>query len=134
MASFKNTGLTIDGVFYDVLIQFESMSFVTEPIIISSAESINGVIEQKRIGTRFNYQLTIDPKTGHQSDYDSLVSLLSDPTNPEHSFSFPHENSTLTFNGIISRSEDVFRGIWNGAVVWGTMRLEIIPTDPQVTI
>ena len=134
MGSFVNTGLTVDGTLYDVLVQFSSLVETPEGVILSSGETINKVKYQHRIGTVISYELVIDPKPGHLSDYDDLRTVLTDANDPIHEFVLPRINGTLTFDGVAQNGADEFRGVKNGSVVWGAFKVNITPTDPQVTI
>lgn len=129
----KTTGLTVDGVLYDVLIQFETLRYGSEAVIASSGETIGKVIDERRTGTRLIYSLVIDPKPGKQNIYNELRDVLSDPTNPEHTFALPRFNSTISFDGVVLSGTDYFGGVYGGVNVWRGLDISIEPKTPQIS-
>lgn len=129
----KTTGLNVDGVNYDVLIQFETLDYNSEAVYSSQGVTIGNVIEQKRIGTRLIYSLIIDPKPKKQSDYDTLRGVLANPASPEHTFTLPRQNSTISFTGVVLSGTDYFGGVFNGVNIWRGLDIRIEPTTPQIT-
>ena len=129
----KSTGLTVDGVLYDVLIQFDTLEYESEKVVASSGVTIGNVIDEKRLGTRLIYSLVIDPKPKKQSDYDDLRAVLADPTTPTHTFTLPHIDTTISFSGIVLSGTDHFGGVFNGVNIWRGLEIQIDPVAPQIT-
>lgn len=114
------TGITIDGIDYNIRIKYETLRRAFEinegP---NSGTAIDGTMIRDIIGTRYNYQIDIEPDPSDPSDYDAFYDLISSPIS-SHEVSFPYGQETITFQAAIQSGTDIYRGVigcqrrWNG--------------------
>lgn len=126
MASFKNTGLTVDGIFYDVLVRYPDIARSFAQIGTSYA-AIAGNVEKQIIGTKITYSLTVDPKPSLQATYNSFYEMITNPANPTHIFVMPFGASTISFTGTVLSGSDSFGGFVGGIPRWYGLNISIMP-------
>lgn len=126
-----NTKITVDGVQYDVGLVFDSLSRSFEIMDgINAGTAINGKSIRDIIGTRYSYQLQIEPMPQSRADYDALYEVLSAPT-ARHSVSFPYGQTTISFDCQIISGTDTYHGIRRGQQAWQGLTIDFIPIEPQ---
>lgn len=125
------TGITIDGVDYNIRIKYETLrrAFeITEGQ--NSGTAIDGTMIRDIIGTRYNYQIDIEPDPADPSDYDAFYDLISSPI-ASHEVSFPYGQETITFQAAIQSGEDIYRGVIGCQRRWSGLSIVFQALAPQ---
>ena len=125
------TTLTIDGVEYNIRIKYETLrrafDIAEGP---NSGTAIDGTMIRDIIGTRYNYQIDIEPDPSDPTDYDAFYQMISDPT-PYHEVTFPYGQTTITFNAAIQSGNDVYFGSIGGSNRWRGLSIVFQALAPQ---
>ena len=125
------TGITIDGIDYNIRIKYETLrrAFeITEGQ--NSGTAIDGTMIRDIIGTRYNYQIDIEPDPADPSDYDAFYDLISSPI-ASHEVSFPYGQETITFQAAIQSGEDIYRGVIGCQRRWSGLSIVFQALAPQ---
>ena len=125
------TGITIDGVDYNIRIKYETLrrSFeINEGQ--NSGNALNGTLIRDIIGTRYNYEIDIEPDPSDPSDYDAFYDLISSPV-ASHEVSFPYGQETITFQAAIQSGEDTYFGDIGGSRRWIGLSIVFQALSPQ---
>ena len=104
------TGITIDGIDYNIRIKYETLRRAFEINEgQNSGNALDGTMIRDIIGTRYNYEIDIEPDPADPSDYDAFYDLISSPV-AAHEVSFPYGQETITFQAVPNRckSRQVF--------------------------
>ena len=111
--------LMMDGIEYHVRIVYNSLVRAFELLEgVNAGEMLSGRYERDLIGTRYTYEMAIEPDPQHLEDYDALYDALSDPIS-SHSITVPYGQTTLTYNAMIESGTDTYKGKLAGMHRWG---------------
>lgn len=125
------TGITIDGREYNIRIKYETLRRAFEinegP---NSGVSIDGTMIRDIIGTKYNYQIDVEPDPADPTDYDEFYELISSPV-ASHEVSFPYGQETITFNAAIESGTDTYMGAIGGANRWVGLSIVFRAFEPQ---
>ena len=125
------TGITIDGIEYNIRIKYETLRRAFEINEgQNSGTALDGTMIRDIIGTRYNYQIDIEPDPADPSDYDAFYDLISSPVS-YHEVSFPYGQETITFNAAIQSGEDVYRGVIGCQRRWSGLSIVFQALTPQ---
>lgn len=125
------TGITIDGIEYNIRIKYETLKRAFEIDEGSnSGVSIDGTMIRDIIGTRYNYQIDIEPDPENPSDYDAFYELISSPI-ASHEVSFPYGQETITFNAAIKSGTDIYYGVVGCMRRWAGLSIVFQAFEPQ---
>ena len=125
------TTITIDGTEYNVRIKYETLRRAFEVAEgQNSGVSIDGTMIRDIIGTRYNYQIDVEPDPADPTDYDAFYQLISAPT-ASHEVMFPYGQETITFNAAIQSGSDVYFGNIGGSNRWGGLSIVFKAFEPQ---
>lgn len=127
------TGITIDGIEYNIRIKYETLRRAFEinegP---NSGTAINGKMIRDIIGTRYSYQIDVEPDPADPDEYDAFYELISSPT-PYHEVSFPYGQETITFNAAIESGTDTYFGVIGCQRRWKGLSIVFKALAPQRT-
>lgn len=125
------TGITIDGRDYNIRIKYETLrrAFEIEEGR-NSGNALDGTLIRDIIGTRYNYQIDIEPDPADPTDYDEFYDLISSPVK-YHEVSFPYGQETITFNAAIQSGEDTYFGVIGCHRRWGGLSIVFQALAPQ---
>ena len=113
--------ILMDGVTYRVRVVYNTLVRAFELVEGPNAgEMLSGRHERDLIGTKYTYEMGVEPDPRYQSDYDAFFEALSAPVD-SHSITVPNGQSTLTFNAMIESGSDTYRGQLAGQRRWGSL-------------
>lgn len=125
------TKVTIDGRDFNIRIKYETLQRVFQ---ISegpnSGTAIDGTMIRDIIGTRYDYQIDIEPDPSDPSDYDEFYELISKPV-ASHEVSFPYGQETITFNAAIESGKDTYFGVIGCKRRWSGLSIVFRALTPQ---
>lgn len=125
------TGITIDGTEYNIRIKYETLKRAFEiDEGQNSGISIDGTMIRDIIGTRYNYQIDIEPDPADPTDYDAFYQLISEPV-ASHEVTFPYGQETITFNAAIQSGSDIYFGNIGGSNRWSGLTIVFQAFEPQ---
>ena len=111
--------ILMDGVTYRVRVVFNTLvraiELVEGPV---HGDMLSGRHERDLVGTKYDYEMGVEPDPRYQSDYDAFFEAISDPVN-SHSITVPNGQGTLTYQAMIERGSDTYRGRVAGQRRWG---------------
>ena len=111
--------ILMDGVTYRVRVVYNTLvrafELVEGPV---SGDMLSARHERDLIGTKYTYEMGVEPDPRYHSDYDAFFEALSDPVN-SHSITVPNGQGTLTYQAMIERGSDTYRGRLAGQRRWG---------------
>lgn len=125
------TGITVDGVSYNVGVRYPDMhrSFEIKEGP-AKGENIYGDPIRDVLGTGYSYEMTIVAIPGYQSDYDALYQVLSSPV-ASHVVTLPYGQETLSFDAMIESGNDINYGIEAGINEWSELGVKFTPLHLQ---
>lgn len=125
------TGITIDGRDYNIRIKYETLHRAFEIAEgQNSGNALDGTLIRDIIGTRYNYQIDIEPDPADPSDYDEFYDLITSPV-ASHEVSFPYGQETITFRAAIQSGEDYYRGVIGCQRRWSGLSIVFQALSPQ---
>lgn len=111
--------ILMDGVTYRVRVVFNTLvrafELVEGPV---HGDMLSGRHERDLVGTKYDYEMGVEPDPRYQSDYDAFFEAISDPVD-SHSITVPNGQGTLTYQAMIERGSDTYRGRLAGQRRWG---------------
>lgn len=111
--------ILMDGVTYRVRVVYNTLvrafELVEGPV---HGDMLSGRHERDLVGTKYTYEMGVEPDPRYQSDYDAFFEAISDPVN-SHSITVPNGQGTLTYQAMIERGSDTYRGQLAGQRRWG---------------
>ena len=125
------TGITIDGIDYNIRIKYETLrrAFeITEGQ--NSGTALDGTLIRDIIGTSYSYQIDIEPDPEDPSDYDAFYDLISSPV-ASHEVSFPYGQETITFRAAVESGEDTYYGVIGCQRRWSGLSIVFRAFAPQ---
>ena len=125
-------GITVDNVYYNVRVRFGTLqrSFeVAEGQNTGTALTLRMI--RDIIGTRYTYQMEVEPAPGALADYDAFYEIISAPVT-SHEITVPYGQSTMTFEAAIESGTDTYQGRMGGER-WGGLTVQFHPITPQRT-
>lgn len=127
------TGITIDGTDYNIRIKYETLRRAFEIAEgQNSGTAIDGTMIRDIIGTRYSYQIDIEPDPADPTDYDAFYQIISQPT-AYHEVTFPYGQETITFNAAIQSGSDIYFGNIGGSNRWRGLSIVFQALKPQRT-
>lgn len=125
------TKITIDGIDYNIRIKYETLRRAFElnegP---NSGVSIDGTMIRDIIGTKYNYQIDVEPDPRDPDSYDEFYELISSPV-ASHEVSFPYGQGTITFQAAIQSGTDIYRGVIGCKRRWSGLSIVFQAFAPQ---
>lgn len=125
------TRITMDGETYRVLVVYNSMERAFElregP---NAGDMLSDRHERDLLGTKFSYQLDVEPDPEFPDDYDAFFCAISAPLD-SHLITLPFGQSTITFDAMIERGRDRYKGKLAGKQRWGGLSVSFVPIAPQ---
>lgn len=125
------TGIIIDGTEYNIRIKYQTLrrAFdINEGV--NSGTAIDGTMIRDIIGTRYNYQIDIEPDPADPTDYDAFYELISSPL-PYHEVIFPYGQTSIMFDAAIQSGTDTYFGNIGGSNRWGGLTIVFKALTPQ---
>lgn len=125
------TGITIDGIDYNIRLKYETLRRAFEINEgQNSGNALDGTLIRDIIGTRYNYEIDIEPDPADPSDYDAFYDLISSPV-AAHEVSFPYGQETITFRAVIQSGTDTYYGVVGCKRRWGGLSIVFQALTPQ---
>lgn len=125
--------IVVDGVEYRVRIVYESMSrsfsIVEGP---NGGTAITARTIRDIIGTKYDYEMRIEPDLRYPEDYDAFYEVISAPVE-SHMVEMPYGSGVMKFEAMIVSGEDTYRGILANRNAWQGLRVQFQPILPQRT-
>ena len=124
-------GITVDGTTYNVHVVPDSVKRVAELLEGPLADDmLSGRRERDLIGTKYKYQLHIEPVWTDPTDYDAFYDAVTNPLS-SHTVVLPYGQTTISFDAMIATVEDTLIGEANGVNRWHGMIVNFDPIAPQ---
>ena len=127
--------ILMDGVTYRVRVVYNTLVRAFELIEGPNAgEMLSGRHERDLIGTKYTYEMGVEPDPRYQSDYDAFFEALSNAV-VSHTITVPNGQGTLTFAAMIESGSDTYRGKLGGQRRWGglTVTFKAISVQKEPT-
>lgn len=125
------TKITVDGTEYNIRMKFETLHRAFDicegP---NSGTAISGRTIRDIIGTKYSYQVDVEPDPADPESYDAFYELISSPEE-YHEVTFPYGQSTITFNAIIKSGTDKYMGIVGCRRRWSGLSITFSAVEPQ---
>lgn len=125
--------IVIDNVVYRVRVVYESLSrsfsIAEGP---NSGTAITARAIRDIVGTKYAYEMQIEPDPRYPDDYDAFYETISAPVE-SHMVEMPYGNDTMRFEAMILSGEDLYGGILGGRNSWNGLRVQFKPIVPQRT-
>lgn len=126
----KPFGITVDGVFYSVHVEYESLKRAFEIIEgRNSGTMLTGRQTRDVLGTGYSYSMAIQPDPSDPESYDALYEVLSAPV-ASHMVTLPYGQGTITFEAMIESGEDVYSGTLGGKKRWSGLEISFRYVQP----
>ena len=125
--------IVVDGVEYRVRVAYESLSrsfsIVEGP---NGGTAITARTIRDIIGTKYAYEMNIEPDPRYPEDYDALYEVISAPVE-SHMVEMPYGSGSMKFEAMIVSGEDTYAGILVNRNAWKGLRVQFKPILPQRT-
>ena len=125
--------IVVDGVEYRVRVVYESLSrsfsIVEGP---NGGTAITARAIRDIIGTKYVYEMNIEPDPRYPEDYDAFYETISAPVE-SHIVEMPYGNGSMKFEAMIVSGEDTYAGILVNRNAWKGLRVQFKPILPQRT-
>lgn len=126
-------GITIDGTYYDVRVDFGSFTRAFTVISGSNAgTAMTGREIPDIVGTGYTYTMTVEPNPGNRAAYDSFFTKISSPVDYV-TVTLPYAQTTISFKARVVGGQDHYQGTINGKNKWGGMSVTFRYIEPSVT-
>lgn len=124
--------ITIDNEIYHVNVPTEGLTRSFQVLDGDNAgRTLSGKMGRDIIGTFYNYEIHIEPESGHRADYDALYQVLSDPAKDSHLIIMPYGQETLSFQAYVTGGQDTLLRQRNGTNYWKGLTVQFIAMEPQ---
>ena len=126
----------MDGVTYRVRVVYNTLvrafNLIEGP---NAGEMLSGRHERDLVGTKYTYEMGVEPDPRYQADYDAFFDAISDPV-VSHTITVPNGQNSLTFAAMIEGGSDTYRGQVGGQRRWGglTVTFKAISVQKEPTI
>ena len=88
---------TLDGKSYNMIVPADGLKRSFQILDGDNAgRTISGIMKRDIIGTYYNYEITVQPKSYDPEEYDEFYESISAPVD-SHTLTFPYGQTTLTF-------------------------------------
>lgn len=125
------TKLTVDGVEYNVRLKYETLSRAFALVEGDNAgESISARLLRDVLGTKYTYQIDIEPDPADPESYDAFYEVISAPVD-YHTVTMPYGQTTITFDAAIQSGRDIYRGVIGDKKRWSGLSIQFIAMEPQ---
>ena len=125
--------ITIDSVCYRVRIVYDSLrrsfSIVEGP---NGGTAITSRTIRDIIGTKYTYEMQVEPDPRYPEDYDAFYAAISAPVE-YHTVEMPYGAGTQRFEAMVLSGDDVYSGIRKGQNAWKKLMVKFVPITPQRT-
>ena len=125
--------IVVDGVEYRVRVVYESLSrsfsIVEGP---NGGTAITARTIRDIIGTKYDYEMRVEPDLRYPEDYDAFYEVISAPVE-SHMVEMPYGNGVMKFEAMIVSGEDTYSGILVNRNAWQGLRVQFKPILPQRT-
>ena len=125
--------IVVDGVEYRVRVVYESLSrsfsIVEGP---NGGSAITARTIRDIIGTKYDYEMRVEPDLRYPEDYDAFYEVISAPVE-SHMVEMPYGSGAMKFEAMIVSGEDTYRGILVNRNAWQGLRVQFKPILPQRT-
>lgn len=123
--------LTIDDVQYNVLVPAGG---VKRSFRIPDGENagnvLSGRVVRDVVGTFYDYEIEIYPKSGHYADYDNLYEVLSAPVD-SHTAVLPYGQGMATFEMYITSGQDSLDRKNDKESYWTGLAVQFTAMEPK---
>lgn len=127
----KVTGITMDGKYYKVFVEYDSMNRSFE-LVSGNNEGV--AISQRIIpdvcGTKYTYEMNVLADPDHPDDYDDFFYDISAPVD-SHIITLPFGQTTITFEARIIEGSDTYKGVYANYLRWDGLNIKFEPMEPQ---
>ena len=125
------TKITVDGTEYNIRMKFETLHRAFEIVEgPNSGTAINGRTIRDIIGTRYSYQIDVEPDPAVPESYDDFYEMITSPED-SHTVSFPYGQETITFDALIESGNDKYMGIVGSQKRWSGLSIVFKAMEPQ---
>ena len=125
--------IKIDGVTYDgIRVLSVKRSFSVTDGENAGRLATSGRMVRDIIGTFYNYEFTVDPKSASPENYDAFYQAITAPVD-DHEVVVPYGQGSLTFDAYITTGDDELVLISDDANRWKNLSFNVIAMAPQRT-
>lgn len=125
------TKITVDGTEYNIRMKFETLHRAFEIIEgPNSGTAISGRVIRDIIGTKYSYQIDVEPDPADPESYDAFYEMITSPED-SHTVSFPYGQETITFDALIESGNDKYMGIVGSRKRWSGLSIVFKAMEPQ---
>lgn len=125
------TKITVDGTEYNVRLKYETLTRAFSIVEGDNAgEALSGRLLRDVIGTKYSYQIDIEPDPSDPDSYDSFFQTITAPAD-YHTVTMPYGQSTITFDAAIQSGSDIYRGKLGNKQRWSGLSIQFIAMAPQ---
>lgn len=123
----------LDGQSYNVGVKSVNESFTVMYTENTGRTSARGApMQLDAIGTFFSHEVTIFPRQGFETDFDSIYHKLSRPSNIPILVSIVHEQKMLNYDAYVSSGSRPVRKKTHDKTYWGEFTFTLTPITAQV--
>lgn len=124
--------ITVDDITYRVRVKPDTIRRIAQLVEGPNAgDMLSGRHERDLLGTKYSYQLDIEPDWVNYEDYDRFYAAITHP-NDIHEITVPFGQTTITFGAMIETVEDTLIGSANGVNRWHGLTVHFKPQEPQL--
>ena len=122
---------TLDGKSYNMIVPADGIKRSFQILDGDNAgRTISGIMKRDIIGTYYNYEITVHPKSFDPEEYDDFYESISAPVD-SHTLTFPYGQTTLTFQAYITNGEDILMFMEDGVNYWEGLTIRFLAMAPQ---
>ena len=126
--------IVVDGVEYRVRVVYESLSrsfsIVEGP---NGGTAITARTIRDIIGTKYDYEMRVEPDLRYPEDYDAFYEVISAPVE-SHMVELPYGAGAQKFEMMVLSGSDAYAGRRMGRNAWKSLKVQFQPITPQRTI
>lgn len=125
------TGITINGTWYDVRIDYNTLQRTWQVISgVNAGTTMSGREIPDIIGTKISYSMTIEPNPSNRVAYDNLYDVLNAAVESV-SVRVPYGQVPIVFDARVVSATDTCGGTISAQNIWKGLRVTFVPTKPQ---
>lgn len=125
--------IKLDGVTYDgIRVLSVKRSFAVTDGENAGRLATSGRMVRDIIGTFYNYEFAVDPKSASPETYDAFYQAITAPVD-DHEVVVPYGQGSLTFDAYITTGDDELVLISDDANRWKNLSFNVIAMAPQRT-
>lgn len=123
--------LKMDGTTYRVRIVYDTLVREAELVEGDNADDmLSGRHERDLVGTKYSYQMAVEPDPRYPADYDNFYYAITAPQD-SHTITVPFGQTTLTYEAMVDTTKDKFGGVLGNTKQWKGLVVNFRPRNVQ---